>query len=327
MHFKSTKQFVNYLFEQTEPEQTREKSKLVFLIGPPSVGKTEYIKTKLSGYEVVNRDELVTKVAKEQGVGTYDDMYSKPPSELAEKAGPPPEKEIVSAYETDLKAKKTIDDYLEKIKGIASTVPPHKKYGNIKPFDLKALQDVVVKFGVPTKFINPFVWEKVDSANKLVGEQLADMRSKAIGSKSEKRKNMVIDMVNMSLNERNGHRKDILKVLGEDPNNLIKINDYYDQVAIVFAPEGGYTPDLIDKIKEVAKIRQEELKAKGESKTIPPETYDRFFSTYKEPTNDEGFQEIKYVGVPSLDKLKTSGMTEAHFDLNRWKKMSGLLKD
>lgn len=317
MRFKSTKQFVNYLFEQTQPQQTEEKSKLVFLIGPPAVGKTEYIKTNLSGYEIVNRDDIVEKVASEQGVGTYDDMFEKPPSELATKAGPPPEKEIISGYETNPEAKKTVDDYLEKIKGIASTVPPHKQYGSIKPFDLKALQDVVVKFGVPTKRINPFVWEKVDSANKLVGEKLADMRSKAIGSKSEKRKNMVIDMVNMSLNERNMHRKDILKALGEDPNNLNKINDYYNQVAIVFAPKGGYTPEIMDQIKQVAIIRQKEIKAAGGAKTIPPQVYEDMFASYKEPSTDEGFEEIKYVGVPSLAKLTKSEPLQEGFLFRR----------
>jgi len=326
----SLKSVLKEMFEQEEGLQ---KANLVFLIGPPAVGKTEYIKNNLQGYEIVNRDDLVTQAAEESGVGTYDDMYARPPEELKDQAGPPPEKDVVSAYETDPNAKEQVDQYLEKIKNIAVQVPENPKYGQIKPFDLESLKTVVVKFGVPTKFINPFVWEKVDAANKAVGEKLADVRSKAVGSKNEKRKNMAIDMVSMSINERNMHRKDILKALGEDLNDLASVNKYYNQIAVVFAPESGYTPELIDQIKQVAVLRQQEIAARGGSKTIPPAAYDRMFASYNPPTTEEGFSEIKYVGVPSLAKLGNAtneaspSSIQEGFTPARWQKIAGIIKD
>ena len=318
-------------------EEAQDKANLVFLIGPPAVGKTEYIKKNLQGYEIINRDDLVTQIAKESGVGTYDDMYARPPDDLKNQAGPPPEKDVIEAYDKDPDAKEKVDQYIEKIENISLNVPEHPKYGSIKPFDLESLRSVVVKFGVPTKFINPFVWEKVDKANKAVGEKLSDVRNKAVGSKSERRKNMAIDMVNMSINERNAHRRDILKALGEDSGSLENINNHYNQIAVVFAPESGYTPEIIDQIKKVASLRQEEIAAEGGSKTIPPSAYDRMFATYNPPTDQEGFSDVRYVGVPSLDKLKDveskkaareSSPSSIQESLNpaRWQKLAGIIR-
>jgi hypothetical protein len=321
MKSKQTKKFISYLLEQIEQES--EKPKLVFLIGPPAVGKTEYIKRNLIGYEIVNRDDIVEEVARESGVGTYDDMYARPPAELAAQSGPPPEKEIIQLYGKDEEATKIVDNYLKKIEMIAKIVPPSEKYGNIKPFDLESLQQVIVKFGVPTKFINPFVWEKVDEANKTVGEKLADTRNKAVVSN----KDIAIDMVNMGVGERNSHRKDILKALNVDSNNLSSLNNYYEQIAIVFAPEGGYTPEIIEKIKKVAVLRQGEIAAMGGAKTIPPQAYDRMFANFQPPTEAEGFSKIEYVGVPSLAKLDNSLMESKPFNLARLQRLAGIIKD
>ena len=327
----SLKSILKELYEQGESQQ---KSNLVFLIGPPAVGKTEYIKSNLQGYEIVNRDDLVTAVAKESGVGTYDDMYARPPQELKAQAGAPPEKDIVASYDTDPNAKKAVDEYLEKIKNIASGVEESPKYGPIKPFSLEDLKQVVVQFGVPTKFINPFVWQKVEDANKTVGQKLADTRNKAVGGKNENRKNMAIDMVSMSLNERNKHREDILKALGENPSDLAAVNKHYNQVAIVFAPESGYTPELIDQIKKVAVMRQQDIAASGGSKTIPPEAYDRMFASYTPPTTAEGFAEIKFVGVPSLARLNAqpqeapapAASIQEGFTSARWQRLANIIK-
>ena len=341
MKFKSTKHLVSYLFEEKQ-----EKADLVFLIGPPAVGKTEYIKNNLQGYTIVNRDELVERIAKETGVGTYDDMYARPPADLKDKAGVPPNKDIISSYDKDPEAKSKVDEYLQNINDIAKEVTPSEKYGDLLPFTLKNLQDVIVKFGVKPEFINPFMWKKIEEANEKVGEELANVRNKAVGSKEESRKNFAIDMVSMSLGERNSHRKDILKALGEDPSDLQKINDHYNQIAIVFSPEGGYTPEIIDQIKKVATLRQGEIKMAGGSKTIPPQAYDRMFASFAEPTREEGFSEIKFVGVPSLAKLnspETGSLTESimfndlfiknensflenSLDIAKWGKMAGILK-
>ena len=341
MKFKSTKHLVSYLFEQKQ-----EKANLVFLIGPPAVGKTEYIKNNLQGYTIVNRDELVERIAKETGVGTYDDMYARPPADLKDKAGVPPNKDIISSYDKDPEAKSKVDEYLQNINDIAKEVTPSEKYGDLLPFTLKNLQDVIVKFGVKPEFINPFMWKKIEEANEKVGEELANVRNKAVGSKEESRKNFAIDMVSMSLGERNSHRKDILKALGEDPSDLQKINDHYNQIAIVFSPEGGYTPEIIDQIKKVATLRQGEIKMAGGSKTIPPQAYDRMFASFAEPTREEGFSEIKFVGVPSLAKLNSpeagsltesimfndlfikneNSFLENSLDIAKWGKMAGILK-
>jgi hypothetical protein len=339
MKFKSTKHLVNYLFEQKQ-----EKANLVFLIGPPAVGKTEYIKKNLTGYTIVNRDELVERIAKETGVGTYDDMYARPPADLKDKAGVPPGKDVISAYDKDPEAKAQVDEYLQNINDIAKDVPPSEKYGDLLPFTLKNLQDVIVRFGVKPEFINPFMWKKIEEANEKVAEELANVRNKAVGNKQESRKNFAIDMVSMSVGERNSHRKDILKALGEDPSDLQKVNDHYNQIAIVFSPEGGYTPELIDQIKKVATLRQGEIKMAGGSKTIPPQAYDRMFASYAEPTTEEGFSEIKHVGVPSLAKLKDSevgtlaesimfnelfdkaSILDNSINIDQWGKMAGILK-
>lgn len=52
---------------------------LVLLIGPPCVGKSSWIATHLQeyiqeAYVVINRDDVVSAVAREYGM-TYDDMY------------------------------------------------------------------------------------------------------------------------------------------------------------------------------------------------------------------------------------------------------------
>lgn len=341
MKFKSTKHLVSYLFEEKQ-----EKADLVFLIGPPAVGKTEYIKNNLQGYTIVNRDELVERIAKETGVGTYDDMYARPPADLKDKAGVPPNKDIISSYDKDPEAKSKVDEYLQNINDIAKEVTPSEKYGDLLPFTLKNLQNVIVKFGVKPEFINPFMWKKIEEANEKVGEELANVRNKAVGSKEESRKNFAIDMVSMSLGERNSHRKDILKALGEEPSDLQKINDHYNQTAIVFSPEGGYTPEIIDQIKKVATLRQGEIKMAGGSKTIPPQAYDRMFASFAEPTREEGFSEIKFVGVPSLAKLNSpeagsltesimfndlfikneNSFLENSLDIAKWGKMAGILK-
>jgi hypothetical protein len=110
-------------------------------------------------------------------------------------------------------------------------------------------------------------------------------------------------MVNMTLQERNNHRKYLVAAIegieerAADPND---INKYYDQIAVVFAPEQGYTDDVRDQIKRVAAARAEEIKLAGRSKTIPGAAYDRWFSSYTPPSSEEGFVQIIPAGVPSL---------------------------
>lgn len=311
---------------QDDGSQTQ-KANLVFLIGPPATGKSTYIKTNLQGYEIINRDELVEKIASETKVGTYDDMFARPPNELKDQAGPPPDSKTLSEYDSDLNSKNQVDSYLKKIANLATSVPASEKYGELKPFLLKNLQDVIIRFGVKPEFINPFMWEKIELANEKVAEELSNVKHTVVGKKEETRKNFAIDMVNMSVQERNNHRKDILKILGEDPSNLNKVNDFYNQIAIVFAPEEGYTPELVQKIKDVALVRQEEIKASGGAKTIPTQAYDRMFASYSAPSTEEGFSEIKYVGIPSLEKLKDNSVKESYISKDRLKLLAGIVSN
>ena len=61
------------------------KKTIYVLVGPPSVGKSTWIKqtfSEVSPY-VINRDELAEKVAEEYG-WTYDDMFMSPPADSTE---------------------------------------------------------------------------------------------------------------------------------------------------------------------------------------------------------------------------------------------------
>ena len=85
MKFKSTKHFVNYLFEQAEParEEGTKKRKLFVLVGPPSVGKSSWIASTFEHDKpyVINRDDIADQVAGEYG-WTYDDLFVNPPDTL-----------------------------------------------------------------------------------------------------------------------------------------------------------------------------------------------------------------------------------------------------
>lgn len=59
--------------------------KIFVLVGPPSVGKSTWIRENFTDSEpyVINRDDIVEKVASEYG-WTYDDLFMSPPSESEE---------------------------------------------------------------------------------------------------------------------------------------------------------------------------------------------------------------------------------------------------
>ena len=63
-------------------EQIEEMKKIFVLVGPPSVGKSTWIKSTFADNKpyVINRDDLVEEVASEYG-WTYDDMFASPPKE------------------------------------------------------------------------------------------------------------------------------------------------------------------------------------------------------------------------------------------------------
>ena len=61
-------------------KMSQEKKKIYVLVGPPSVGKSTWIKNKfVEEPYIINRDQIVEDVAKEYG-WTYDDMFMAPPT-------------------------------------------------------------------------------------------------------------------------------------------------------------------------------------------------------------------------------------------------------
>lgn len=65
-------------------EDLTKTKKLYILVGPPSVGKSTWIKSHdIQDVVVINRDEIVEEVAEKNGL-TYDDMFITPSSETSE---------------------------------------------------------------------------------------------------------------------------------------------------------------------------------------------------------------------------------------------------
>ena len=54
------------------------KKAIIVLVGPPSVGKSTWIKSNFPDSYIINRDTIVEKVASSYG-WTYDDMFATPP--------------------------------------------------------------------------------------------------------------------------------------------------------------------------------------------------------------------------------------------------------
>lgn len=81
------RKFIN---EQETPDDFRVQAadsgkKIFVLIGPPSIGKTTWIKSNFEGFDpyIINRDDIVEKVATSYG-WTYDDLFMSPSPESKE---------------------------------------------------------------------------------------------------------------------------------------------------------------------------------------------------------------------------------------------------
>lgn len=61
-------------------ENVGDKKKMIVLVGPPSVGKSTWIKSNFPDAYVINRDQIVDDVATKYG-WTYDDVFMTPPSD------------------------------------------------------------------------------------------------------------------------------------------------------------------------------------------------------------------------------------------------------
>ena len=56
------------------------RKKIYVLVGPPSVGKSTWVKDNAPDSYIISRDDIVEKVAGEYG-WTYDDMFFSPSQE------------------------------------------------------------------------------------------------------------------------------------------------------------------------------------------------------------------------------------------------------
>lgn len=74
---KLIRESLNAIFEA---DSDGEKRKMIVLVGPPSVGKSTWIKSNFPNAYIINRDDIVEKVAASYG-WSYDDIYVTPPSD------------------------------------------------------------------------------------------------------------------------------------------------------------------------------------------------------------------------------------------------------
>jgi hypothetical protein len=303
------------------------KPKLIFLIGPPSVGKSEWVKKNMAGdFLVLSRDDIVEKVAFESGVGTYDDMYKRPPGEILPQPLPGPEDpQKVEQYLASLQA--TADKFNKEHPDEA------KQFGPVAPLTVeKYIKGLTPRakggYGIPMTIVDsetgekkqafvPLHYPKIEKQSDAIQNQFEEARSAMAVDK----KDVVIDMLNMSLDEREGHRIDMAKAIAESPVKDAEkarqiIDEKFDQLAYVFADSiEGWSDEEKEKIKRSAEVRAGEIaqepydpedpEGPKRSKTIPPGAFDRFFGTYAPPQPTEGFvtDGIKLVGMPALERL------------------------
>lgn len=207
------------------------KRKMIVLVGPPSVGKSTWIKSNFPNAYIINRDDIVDKVASSYG-WTYDDMFATPPIDA----------EIGDSDE---------------------------KFGNV--------------VAAPSWMTwAKTIFDKVQEANGKV-QQLMNSR---VSGAHPSGQDIVVDMTNMNA----GSRKSAMKAIEGN-------EDKYHKVAVDFKFKGAE-----DVIKKMAEKRAEAAQRMGKSKTIPPNVFDKMFSSYQEPTEAEGFDEI--ISVDNIENLK-----------------------
>jgi flagellar biosynthesis GTPase FlhF len=126
------------------------------------------------------------------------------------------------------------------------------------------------------------IFDKVQEANGKV-QQLMNSR---VSGAHPSGQDVVVDMTNMNA----GSRKSAMKAIEGN-------EDKYHKVAVDFKFKGAE-----DVIKKMAEKRAEAAQRMGKSKTIPPNVFDKMFSSYQEPVEAEGFDEI--ISVDNIENLK-----------------------
>jgi hypothetical protein len=281
-----------------------DKPTLYFLVGYSASGKSDWINKNNLQDSAISRDDIVESKAKELmiGEGSYDDMFARIPASLTP-AGIPP-KEVWQDPSKELE----VDEYCKKVEEVAleyNSNPENEKkilmYGKLVPYNKNLLKMIIVNFGISTDRIVPFSYENINNANKEVEMEF----STRLSNMAKSRQDIVIDMMSLNKPSRDAQRKKIVAVIEGVPDSEAKASDiskYYNQVAIVFAPESGYSQDLIKKLKEVNELRRQDYLSMGRKKTIPDSVYE---TKYEPPTTEENFSKIDFVGIPSLEKLKS----------------------
>jgi hypothetical protein len=114
-------QFLAGILKESEGDSMR---KMIVLVGPPSVGKSTWIKSNFPDAYIINRDNIVEEVAESYG-WTYDDMFVTPPEDaeigsVDDKYGevlPAPEwmTWAESVFEKVVEANKKVKDFMDKM--------------------------------------------------------------------------------------------------------------------------------------------------------------------------------------------------------------------
>lgn len=149
--------------------------------------------------------------------------------------------------------------------------------------------DTDEKYGTVVKSPAFMKWQPLSFDKVLnLNHQVQKLFTQRVQSASMQGEDIVVDMTNMNA----GARKGALKAIeGKEEN--------YKKIAVVFNFKGGE-----EIIKKMAAKRAETAKRMGKSKTIPPQAFDRMFSSFEEVKPEEGFDEI--VSVDNLESLKKS---------------------
>lgn len=159
------------------------------------------------------------------------------------------------------------------------------------------LDDVDEKYGTVVKSPAYMTWQPLSYSKVIEANgKVHDLFTKRVAGARPSGKDIVVDMTNMNAGARAGAQKAIESATEGD----------YKKIAVVFKFEGAE-----EIIKKVAAKRAREAKERGESKTIPPEAFDRMFKAFQKVDPSEGFDEVISVdNVAALRALADGGASQ-----------------